>query len=57
MGERYVNTDDFIERMYFDSNKLYEQSMSQSFPYDEKKFEKNVKLEDLLNTWEVSDRG
>ena len=36
---------------------LYGHSMSQPLPYDEIKFDKNVKLEELLNTLDDSDIG
>ena len=36
--------------LYFDANNLYGYSVSQSLPYDEIKFDKNVPLEDILNT-------
>ena len=35
--------------MFFDANNLYVHSMSQPLLYDEIKFDRNVKLEDILN--------
>ena len=43
--------------MYIDSPILYGHSMCQSLPYDEIKFDKNVKLEEILNTAKDSDIG
>ena len=43
--------------MYIDSKYLYGHSTSQLLPYDENKFDKNVKLEDILNTPDDSDIG
>ena len=43
--------------MYADANNLYGHSMSQPLPYDEIKFDKNVKLEDILKTPDDSDIG
>ena len=42
---------------HFDANILYGHSMSQPLPYDEIKFDKNVKLEDILKTPDNSDIG
>ena len=42
---------------YIDANNSYGLSMSQSLPYDEIKFDSNVKLEDILNTPDDSDIG
>ena len=36
--------------MYTDAKILYGHSMSQSLPYDEIKFDRTVKMEDMLNT-------
>ena len=43
--------------MYIDANNLYGHSMSQYLPYDEIKFDNNIKLEDILNTPGNSDIG
>ena len=50
MGDRYVKSNDYEKVLYNDANNLYGHSMSQPLPYDEIKFDKNVKLEDILNT-------
>ena len=50
MGNRYVEPDDNRKILCIDANKLYGNSMSQSLPYDEIKFDKNVQLEDILHT-------
>ena len=55
MGDRYVKSDDNKKILYKDANNLYVLSMSQSSPYDEIKFDKDVKLEDILNTPDNSD--
>ena len=57
MGDRYVKSDENTKILYGDANNLYGHSMSQSLPYDEIKFDKNVKLEDILNTPDDSDIG
>ena len=57
MGDRYVKSDENKKILYGDANNLYGHSMSQSLPYDEIKFDKNVKLEDILNTPDDSDNG
>ena len=46
-----------IKKLYIDSNNLYGHSMTQPIPYDEIEFDKNVKLEDILNTPDDSDCG
>ena len=43
--------------LYIDANKLYGYAKSESLPYDEIKFDKNIKLEDILNTPDDSDIG
>ena len=43
--------------LYLDANNLYGHSMSEPLPYDEIKFDNNVKLEDILNTPDDSDIG
>ena len=40
-----------------DANNPYGHSMSQPLPYDENKFDKIVKLEDILNTPDDSNIG
>ena len=57
MGDRYVKSDENKKIIYADANNLYGHFMSQSLPYDEIKFDTNVKLEDILNTPDDSDIG
>ena len=57
MGDRYVKSDDNKKILYIDANNLYGHSMSQPLPYNEFNFDKNVKLEDNLNTPDDSDVG
>ena len=57
MGDRYVKSDEKKKMLYIDANKVYGHSMSQPLPYDEIKFDKNVKLEDIISTADDSDIG
>ena len=57
LGNRYIKSDDNKRILYIDANNLYGHSMSQPLPYDEIKFNKNVKLEDILNTPDDGDIG
>ena len=57
MGNRYVKSSDNKKIFYRDANNLYGHSMSQPLPYDEIKFDENVKLEDILNTPDDSNIG
>ena len=57
MGNRFVKSDENRKIIYIDANSLYGHSLSQMLPYDEIKFDKNVKLEDILNTPDDSDVG
>ena len=57
MGDRYVRSDKNKKIVYIDANNLYGHSMSQYLPYDEIKFDNNIKLEDILNTPDDSDIG
>ena len=43
--------------LYVDANKLYGWAMRPSLPYDEFKFDKNLKLKKNLNTPDDSDVG
>ena len=56
-GDGYVKSDDNEKIVYIYSNSLYGHSMSQPLPYDEIKFDKNVELEDIMNTPDDSDIG
>ena len=55
MGDRYIKSDENKKISYIDANNLYGHSMSEPLPYDEIKFDKNFKLEDILNTPDDSD--
>ena len=57
MGDRYVKSNENKKILYIDAFNLYGHSMSQPIPYDETKFEKNVKLKDIINTPDDSDFG
>ena len=57
MGDRYVRSDENKKILYIDANNLYGHSMSELLPYDEIKFDRNVELEDVLNTPDDSDIG
>ena len=57
MGDRCVISDENKKILYVDANNLYGHSMSELLPYDEIKFDKSVKLEDILNTPDDNDIG
>ena len=57
MGDRYITSDEDQKIIYMDATNFYGHSMSQPLPYDEIKFDKNVKLEDILDTPDDSDIG
>ena len=57
MGNRYVRSDENGKILYLDANNLFAHSMSQNLPYDEIKFDNNIKLEDILNTPDDSNTG
>ena len=57
MGDRYVQSDENKKILYVDANNLYGHSMSQPLPFDELKFDNNVKLEDIINTLDDSNIG
>ena len=57
MGDRYIQSDENKMILYIDANILYGHSISEPLPYDEIKFDNNVKLEDILNTPDDSDIG
>ena len=46
-----------IKKIFIDANILYGPSLSQTLPYDEPKFERNVCLYQILNTPDNSDIG
>ena len=57
VGDRCVKSVENKKILYMDATNLYEHSMIQPLPFDGNKFDKNVKLEDILNTNDVSDIG
>ena len=57
MGDRYVKSDENDKIIYADATNLYGHSMSQFLPYDEIKFEKDIFLEEILNTPDDSEIG
>ena len=57
MGDRYIKSDENKKILYVDANILYGHSMSEPLPYDEIRFDLDVKLEDILNTPDNSDIG
>ena len=57
LSDRYVKSDDNKKILYADAKILYGHSVSPPSPYDENKVEKNVKLEEILNTPDNNDIG
>ena len=57
MGDRDVQSDENKKILYKDADNLYGHSRSQILPYDEIKFDRKVKLEDILNIPDDSDIG
>ena len=57
MGDRYVKSDENYKILHIDATNLYGHSMSQSLPYDEIKFKKDICLEKILNTTDDNDIG
>ena len=57
IADRYVKSDENKKHLYADAKNLYGHPMSEPLPYDEIKIDKNVKLEDMLNTLDDSDIG
>ena len=57
MGNRYVKSDDDNKIIYADATNLYGDSMSQRLPYDEIKFEKDICLEEIINTPDDNEIG
>ena len=57
MGDRYIKSNENKKILYEDATNLYGHSMSKPLPYDEIKFDQNVKLEDIINTPNGSDIG
>ena len=57
MCDRYVKSDERKKILYTDATNLYGHSMSQMLPYDEIKFEKDICLEEILNTPDDNENG
>ena len=57
MGDRYVQSDENKRIFYIDAKNLYGHSMSEPLPYDEIKFDRDINLEDIINTPDDSDIG
>ena len=57
MGDRYVKSNGNKKILYIDAISLYGHSMSEPLPYDEIKFDRDVRLEDILNTPDDSNVG
>ena len=58
MGDRYVKSDENKKILYIDANNLYGMgNVSQYLPYDDIKFDKNVTLEEILNTPDDNEIG
>ena len=57
MGDRYIQSDENEKIIYIDVTDLYGHSMSQMLPYDEIKFEKDICLEETLNTPDDNEIG
>ena len=50
MGDRYVKSDEIKKTIHIDATNFYIWAMIESLPLDESKIDKNVNLEDTLNT-------
>ena len=60
MGDRYEQLDENKKIFYVDANNLYGwamSEMSESLPYDEIEFDRNVGLEEILDSPDDSDIG
>ena len=57
MGDRYVEPDENQKKLCVDANNLFGWAMSEDLLYDEIKFDKNVKLEEILKKPDDSDIG
>ena len=49
MGDTYVKPDENKMILYLDINNLYGHSMSQPLIYDKTKYDRNLKIEEMLN--------
>ena len=57
MGDRYVKLDENKKILYMDVTNLYGHSMSQTLLYDEIKFQKDICLQEVLNTPDENEIG
>ena len=57
MGDRNVKSDESEKILYADANKFYGHSMSQPLQYDEINIEKDICLNEILNTADDNDIG
>ena len=57
MGDRYVQSDENKKILYVDANKLYGWATSEYLSSDEIKYDRNVNMENKLNTPDDSDIG
>ena len=57
LGSRYVKSEENKKMVYIDADNLHGWAMSESLRYDEIKIDRNVKLEEFLNTPDDSDIG
>ena len=57
MGDRYTKSSENENILYIDANNLHGRAMSQTLPYDEKKSDKEMKLEGVLNNPDDSGIG
>ena len=57
ISDRYINSDENKKIIFMDAANLYGHSMSEPLPSDEIKFERDNKLEDIINTPDDSDVG
>ena len=57
MGDRYIKSDENKKILYIDANNLYGWAMGEYLPNDEIKLDRNVNIEDILNTPDNSDIG
>ena len=57
IGDRYVKSDENKKILYINANSLYGWALKEKLPHGEIKFDRNIKLEDILNTPDDSDNG
>ena len=57
MSDRYIQSDENKKILHIDATNLYGHSMSEPLLYDDIKFDRDINLEDILNTTDGSDIG